>query len=80
MLAGFLMGMAKDKDVVEIGETEIQVFEDLIHEALESLGGVSQAKEDVRKFEKAERCGDSCLLDVVRVDRNLVVSPQEINF
>ena len=37
----FLGGTAKDKDVVKVGETEIQVFEDLIHETLEGLGGVS---------------------------------------
>jgi hypothetical protein len=33
--------VAKDKDVVKVAETEIQVFEDLIHETLEALGGVS---------------------------------------
>ena len=37
----FLGGTAKDKDVVKVGKTEIQVFEDLIHETLEGLGGVS---------------------------------------
>ena len=35
-----------------MSETKIQVFEDLIHEALESLGRISQAKGHVRKFEK----------------------------
>jgi hypothetical protein len=44
------------------------------------LGSVPQAKGHVREFKKAERVGDSCLLDVVRVDRNLMVSPHEVNF
>jgi len=43
-----------------MSETEIQIFEDLIHEALESSGGVSQAEGHVRVFEKAESC-DICL-------------------
>ena len=32
VLVVFLGGTAKDKDVFKVGETEIQVFEDLIHE------------------------------------------------
>ena len=80
VLVVFLGGAGKDKDVVQIGETEIQVFEYLVHETLESLGSVLQAKGHVRKFEKAERCGDNCLLDVIRVDRNLMVSPHKVNF
>jgi len=41
VLVVFLGGTAKDKGVVKVGETEIQVFEDLIHETLEGLCGVS---------------------------------------
>jgi hypothetical protein len=33
--------MAQDKDVVQIGETESQVLNDVVHEALAGLGGVS---------------------------------------
>jgi hypothetical protein len=36
----FLGGMAKDKDVIYAGKTEIQVLEDLVHETLESLDGI----------------------------------------
>jgi hypothetical protein len=38
-----LGGKAADKDVVQIGETEVQIFYDLIHEILKRLGGVSKA-------------------------------------
>ena len=33
--------MAKDKDVVNVGKAEIQVFKDIVHETLEGLGSVS---------------------------------------
>ena len=80
MLVVFLGGTSKDKDVIYIGETEIQVFQDHVHGTVEGLGGVSQAKGHVRKFQRAETCGDSCLLDVIRVDRNFIVSPHEVDF
>ena len=41
VLVVFLGRTAKDKVVVYVRETEIQVFEDLIHETLEGLGGVT---------------------------------------
>jgi len=41
VLIMFLGRTAKDKNVVYICKTEIQVFEDLIHEKLEVLGGVT---------------------------------------
>jgi hypothetical protein len=40
VLVVFLGGTVKDKDVVKVGEREIQVFEDLIYET-EGSGGVS---------------------------------------
>jgi hypothetical protein len=59
---------------------QIQVFENIVHETLERLGGVSQAKEHIGKSEKAERGGGGCLLDVVGVDGNLVLRPYKVNF
>jgi len=41
VLVMFLGRMAKDKDVICVCKTEIQVFEDFIHETLEGLGGVT---------------------------------------
>jgi hypothetical protein len=32
--------MAKEKNIVNVGETEIQVLEDTVYETLEGLGGV----------------------------------------
>ena len=80
VLVVLLGGSAKDKDVVYICKTEFQVFVNLVHETLEGLGGVSQTKGHIGKFEKSERNGDCCLLDVVGVDGNLVVPPYKVNF
>jgi hypothetical protein len=74
-----LGGTAEEKDIVYIGETEIQVFGDLIHEK-EVLGGVTKAKEHEGEIKKTKRCNNGCLLDVVRVDGNLVVGSDEVDF
>ena len=51
MLVVLLGVSAKDNDVVYICKTEIQVFQNLVHETLEGLGGVSQTKGHIGKFE-----------------------------
>jgi hypothetical protein len=45
MLLVFLGGRNIDKDVVQVFETEVQIFQDIIYESLESLGSVPQTKE-----------------------------------
>jgi RecB family endonuclease NucS len=77
VLVVLFRGTAKDKDVVQVGETEVQLFEDL-HETLEVLGGVLQAKYE-GKLENTKRSGNSRLY-VIRVDRNLVIHPHKISF
>jgi hypothetical protein len=72
--------MVKDQDIVQLREIEIKVFEDVVHETLEGLGGVSGAKGLAGKFEYANRSGNGCLLDVVRVHGNLVVGSDEVDF
>jgi len=41
----FLGGSAKDHDVVYICKTEIQVFENLVHETLEGLAAFLRPKD-----------------------------------
>jgi len=41
LLVVFLGGTAKKKDIVNESKTEIQIFENLVHETLERLGGVT---------------------------------------
>jgi ribosomal protein S14 len=56
------------------------VFEGLVYKTLKSLGSVSQAEGHERKFKKTERCGNCTFLNVIRINRNLMISPHEINF
>ena len=80
MFVLFLEGVAKDQDLVYVGETKFCVFKDFVHEALEVLGGVSKAKGHEGGLEKAEGCGYSSLLDVVGMYGDLMVSPHEVDF
>ena len=74
-----LGGTAKDKDIVNVRKTEIQVFEDLFNETLEVLGSVTWAKGHEGTFKKAEWCGNCSLLDVFRMDRDLMLSSYQVN-
>jgi hypothetical protein len=51
VLVVFLQGTAKDKDIVYVGETEIQAFEEYVHKTLEGLGRISKAErqKEIRK-------------------------------
>jgi hypothetical protein len=44
VLVVFRGGTAKDKDVFNVGNVEIQVLKDIVHETLDGLGSVSYAK------------------------------------
>jgi hypothetical protein len=80
VLIVFFGGMAEDQNIVQVGKTEIQVFEDVVHETLEGLSGISQTEGHEGEFEQTERSGDSCLLDVIGMSWNLVVGPNPIDF
>jgi hypothetical protein len=47
--------IAKDHDIVQVRETEIKFFEDVVHETLEGLDGISEDKGYEGKFEYGER-------------------------
>jgi hypothetical protein len=80
VLVVLLRGTAKNKDIINVSEAEIQVFKDVVHETLESLGSVPKAEGHERKFKQAERSSNSCFLDVFGMDGNLVVSSYQVNF
>jgi hypothetical protein len=50
-------GTAEGKDVVQIVEKEVWVFQYLVHAALKGLGGVPHAKEHTIIFETVKRGG-----------------------
>ena len=47
---------------------------------MEGLSSIAKAKGQERKFKEAKRSCNGCLLNVIRMDRDLVVCPYEIDF
>lgn len=71
-------GGTGDEDVVEINKNEGKILEDVVHEALECLGGISEAKRHGKVFEKAERGDHRRFGNVGGVNGNLVVTFDEV--
>ena len=71
---------AGNQYVIQIYEDELQIGAHRIHEALERLGRILESHWHSQKLEKAKRRDDSCLGDVIGVDRDLVVPFHKIHF
>jgi hypothetical protein len=52
-----LRGMAGNEDIIQVGEAEEKVFEDVIHETLKGLGCIPEAEGHERKFDTSEKSG-----------------------
>ena len=76
----FLVGRAGNEDVINIVKVEMQSVKYLIHEALESLTTVAQAKWHADKLKQAERGGNGCFGDVRRFYGYLMVSSYKVEF
>ena len=70
----FIGVFACHQDVIEVYEQEIQILEDRVHEPLEGLCGVLEAKWHTEKLQKSERCNHCCLGHVLWVDWYLVIA------
>ncbi len=55
MLDVLLQAVAGDDDVIQVAEDEGEVLEDAVHEVLEGLGGVAEAKGHEEVLEQTER-------------------------
>ena len=75
----FLQGAAGDDVVVEVGEDKGQVAEELVHQPLEGLRGIAEAKRHEQVFEEAERRYNGRFRNVRRVHGNLVVPLDEVD-
>jgi len=77
-----LLGERRKTRMLSIGETEVCVFQDLAHDSLKGLGGIPHAEGHKRKLKNAKRGrgGNHRFLNVVRVDRNLVICSHQVNF
>jgi hypothetical protein len=51
MVLMFLERTGENEDVIQVGESEVESSYSVVHEALESLGGVEQAEGQERKLE-----------------------------
>jgi hypothetical protein len=69
----------EDEDVVHVGEAEVESSQNVVHEALERLGGVSQAEGHEGELKKAEWSGDGGLLHIVGMDGDLVVRSHQLD-
>ena len=79
VLKVLLLGLQGDEDVI-INKTEPQVPHHLVHESLEGLGRVAQAKGNPSKLEGSKRRGDGGFLHVLGGLRDLVVDLDQVYF
>jgi hypothetical protein len=80
VLLVFLSSLTKNQDVIKVCKTKMKVLENVIHEALECLCCIPQSEGHVRELKEHERSGNGSFLDVVRVDRDLLVRPDKVKF
>ena len=71
---------ASYQDVIEVGIAKGQAAEDVVCEPLEGLSCVPQTKGHLHELEKAKGGGNCCLWDVLGSYRDLLLSPDQINF
>jgi hypothetical protein len=79
VLLVLLEGPGEDEDVIQVCKAEVESPQHLVHEALERLGGVTQAEGHVRELEKAKGSCDGGLQDVAGMDGYLVVSSHQVD-
>lgn len=79
MKAVFCFVLRKDENVVDIGETKLQVACDLIDKSLEGLPSVPKTKRHVGKFEQPEGGDDRGLRYVLGVHGYLGVGLYEVD-
>ena len=76
----FFGSLACHQDIVQVHQQEVQVLEDGIHQSLESLGGVLKPERHAEEFKEPERGDHGRLGHVIGVDRNLVITTDEVDF
>ena len=74
------MAAASDQDVVQIHENAIKVLANHVHQSLKSLCSILEAKWHSQEFIQAKQSDDSHFGDVIMVDRDLMITPNQINF
>ena len=73
-------GLGCDQDIVQVDESPRESIQDLVHEALETLGCVFQPEGHPHVFPQPERSDDCRLLDVLLCDWNLMITSDQVDF
>ena len=71
--------LAGNQDVVQVRVAEWKATKNLVHEALEGLGGIPQTKRHTGELKQAERCVHGSLGYVCRLHGDLVLCPHKVN-
>ena len=66
--------VAGDEYIIGVGEHIWQFVGDFVDESLECFTGVLESERHAKKLKESERSRDGCLLNVVGVHGNLVIS------
>ena len=74
------LGVTCYRDVIDIDKGEVYVLKYCVHESLETLCLVLQAKLLVKEFPQSKRGNDGHLGNVTGVDRDLVVAADKVSF
>ncbi len=79
MLFVFFVVLTGNEDVIQINEKEIQPLTNRVHETLKRLGSIGQTHRHAHEFEETKRRDKSRFWNVIRVDRNLVISSDQVH-
>jgi hypothetical protein len=79
MVQMLLQGAAGDDVVIQVGEDEGEVAEELVHEPLKSLRCVPKAKRHKKIFEKTKRSYYSSFLNIFLSHRDLMIALDEVD-
>ena len=71
---------AGDQDVIQIHENATKALANHVHQSLKSLCGVLETKQHLQEFIQAEQSDDGRFGNVVIVDRDLIITLNQINF
>jgi hypothetical protein len=80
VLLVLLAGLGENEDIVQVRKTTVESSQHFVHESLERLGCVAEAKGHVEELEEAEGSCDGGLWNVVGMHRNLIVGSHQVDF
>ena len=72
--------LGEDKDVIHIDKAEGKITQNLIHEALEHVTSIPDAKRNAKKFEHPKGGDDGGLLDILWRNWHLIESFLKVQF